>query len=120
MTRLLRDVTDTHSIAGIAVQRINEYLRESYDCELEQASDEVLRHTLTNVLALIEVEECEPIPGKVTIKDPLAFTYDHIVKLKDEMLRVGPKTEAYIKDIEHAFMMAVDKLEDDLDPWLAT
>lgn len=120
MTRLLRDVTDTHSIAGIAVQRINEYLRESYDCELEQASDEILRHTLTNVLALIEVEECEPIPGEVTIKDPLAFTYDHIVKLKDEMLRVGPKTEAYIKDIEHAFMMAVDKLEDDLDPWLAT
>lgn len=118
MTRLLRDVTDTHSIAGIAVQRINEYLRENYDWELEQTSDEILRHTLTNVLALIEVEDCEPIPGKVTIKDPLAFTYDHIVKLKDEMLRVGPKTEAYIKDIEHAFMMAVDKLEDDLDPWL--
>ena len=40
------------------------------------------------------------------------------MKFKDEMLRVGPKTEAYIKDIEHAFMMAVDKLEDDLDPWL--
>jgi len=118
MTRLLRDVTDTHRIAGIAVQRINEYLRENCDCELEQASDEILCHTLTNVLALIEVEKCEPIPGKVTIKDPLAFTYDHIVKLKDEMLRVGPKTEAYIKDIEHAFMMAVDKLEDDLDPWL--
>ena len=118
MTRLLSEITDTHSIAGIAVQRINEYLRESFDCELEQTSDEILRHTLENILHLIQVEECEPIPGEVTIKDPLAFTYDHIVKLKDEMLRVGPKTEAYIKDIEHAFMMAVDKLEDDLDPWL--